>query len=125
VDNVVLSEWQAALVWDVLVECCGVSEDPEGDNRHEFFYHSTGDGISEWRFVGSLGMGGKLHALRGLPRPDGGRGEPRLRVDCNLQDLTPEREAAVQAANARLETLAKELKDVPTGPRSRLSSFGR
>lgn len=48
----------------------------------------------EYRFMGSLGFGGKVWSNRG-----------RLYVTCYPEDRTPERQAAIDWANARLATL--------------------
>lgn len=92
-----LTEQQAKAVWRILVAECGASPNP--DDELSFVMEYTADSAyspsSEWRFGGCLGFGGKFRY-------------PGLRVDCYPEDETPERNAAVLAANARLAVLRRE-----------------
>lgn len=89
-----LTEQQARQVWRVLVEDCGASHNPleELSFVTEYTTDSAYSPSSEWRFVGNLGFGGKFRY-------------PGLRVDCYPEDETPERNAAILAANTRLAAL--------------------
>jgi hypothetical protein len=57
------------------------------------------DGASwhEWRFCGSLGMGGKLYDSGG-----------RLRVGCYSEDETPKRRATIKRTQAEIDALVGE-----------------
>ena len=88
----------ASKVWTVLTEECGARVD--GRDRESFILaatmpasqHSEG-GITEYRFGGSLGFGGKIY-----------RGPPPY-VTCYIEHSTPERHASILRANRRLEQL--------------------
>lgn len=88
-----LTEEQANAVYDVLVEVCGAN----GDRwyRESFVRYMTEAARGkEWRFQGHLGFGGKcyLNGNRdGLPY-----------VSCYPEDRTPQRDATIEAANARI-----------------------
>lgn len=86
----------ADTVWDVLVEECGA----HAEDRHQFV--STFDACArmEYRFIGYLGFGGKLWKQT--------RPRPKLLVTYYPEDKTPEREAMVERANARLALLLSE-----------------
>lgn len=77
-------------VWSVLVELAGARE----EGRRDFVHHAerTAPGELEYRFGGKLGFGGKVRS-----QYDG-----TWRVDCYLEDETPERRAIVEAVNARI-----------------------
>lgn len=89
-----MAEAQAEAVWQILVEMCGARSD------HGFIHHQTSAHVTEWRFGGLLGFGGKFWRTSGH-RPDGTWGE-QWRVDCYIEDETPERRAIIDAANERL-----------------------
>ncbi|GGM52605.1 hypothetical protein ACFFX1_55460 [Dactylosporangium sucinum] len=78
---------QAGAVFDVLVRHAGAAE----HQRDEFVYHLR-HGCEEFRFMGSLGFGGKLYVEPG-----------RWRVGCYPEDLTPERAAVIERVNAVLD----------------------
>jgi len=99
----VLSEEQAEAVWSVLVEECGATSD------HGFVYHQTHEYVSEWRFMGTLGFGGKFWRSRST-RPDGSWGE-WWHVNCYQEDETPERLATIKRANDRLWKLQEAFED--------------
>lgn len=84
-----MTEDQANAVYDVLVE----HADAHPDGREEFVFHLSG-GCTEFRFMGSLGFGGKLYVER--------RG---WRVSCYPEDMTPTRAEAIRVTNAALEAL--------------------
>jgi len=76
----------AAHVAQIVVEECGATPDAFlGFNQHW--------PCMEWRFVGALGFGGKVHATHG-----------RVYVSCYPEDRTPAREAMIERANERLAT---------------------
>ncbi|WP_426513135.1 hypothetical protein ACPPVO_22415 [Dactylosporangium sp. McL0621] len=84
---------QANAVFDVLVAHAGVYE----EQRDELVYHLT-HGCEEFRFMGSLGFGGKLYV------------EPRRwRVSCYREDETPERVEAIRVTNEALVGLRELL----------------
>ena len=82
-------EWKQ--VYGILVEECG-ARDLDGSWAYSEFRHSQLRGTTEFRFGDTLGFGGVLFNSGG-----------RLYVSCYSEDDTPEREAAIEAANARLK----------------------
>jgi hypothetical protein len=78
----------------ILIEECGWN--PSETNREMFAYHydKADHGPLEYRFMGALGWGGKLHM-------DG----DRLYVTCYRENETPERLAMIERANRRLAEL--------------------
>lgn len=78
-------------VWAILVEECGA--DRTEPARLDFERHWPD--CREYRFMGSLGFGGKVWA------PSTYRRAPY--VSCYSEDETPERRSAIQRANARLQ----------------------
>lgn len=91
--------WHDAVA-DVLMEECGWRADPA--DRREFLHHFPG--CREFRFIGSLGFGGKVWSDSG-----------RLYVTCYQEDRTPEREAAIKRANARLQAINNASPSEPLG----------
>jgi len=83
-----LSDEQWNEVYDILVIVCGAPEHPF--DRRTFV--SSGNDITEWRFCGSLGFGGKFWNNNG-----------RLYVSCYREDETPEKLRAIDRANEKLE----------------------
>jgi hypothetical protein len=86
-----LSERDAHRVYDLLVEYVSADE----DDRLAFVRYLTepaGMGNHEWRFMGSLGFGGKL-------RFNPWRG---AYIDCYPEDRTAERDAAIAMVNGML-----------------------
>lgn len=75
-------------VWTILVEQAGALE---GD-RHRFVRSVVQDGLTEWRFCGNLGFGGKVWC-----RHDG-----TLYVSCYPENMTAEREQIIERTNAAL-----------------------
>lgn len=86
-----LTEAQAREAWAVLVAEAGASSDPndEASFVHEFTGGKPGN---EWRFIGTLGFGGKFRF-------------PRLTVDCYPEDETPARRETINRTNTRLAAL--------------------
>lgn len=81
----------AEAVYDVLVEECRAHPDDRATFVRNFDEHAR----LEWRFVGALGMGGKVWKQT----------RPMLFVTCYSEDETPERLAMIERANARLAAL--------------------
>jgi hypothetical protein len=122
-NSVVLSEWMANAVWDVCVFECGAEE----RSRDTFVHSVTNQGLSEYRFRGHLGAGGKVWAkleAAGLV----------LYVNYYGEDETEDRKTRKEAANASLALFSKDPLYTPVeivvpeicevGPRLRLSSLG-
>lgn len=99
-----LTTAQAEAIWAILTEECGARSD------HGFVWHQTRSHVTEWRFMGTLGFGGKFWRSTSK-RPDGTWGE-LWRVDCYREDATPDRLATIKRANARLWALQSESADV-------------
>lgn len=81
---------KAEHVWDAL-EIFGGAHPAD---REDFLYAVTTTGITEWRFQGKLGFGGKFWLSNG-----------RWYVSCYSEDLTPERIELVKRINDLLEDL--------------------
>ena len=80
---------KANKIYDLLVSIGGAYE-PE---RSAFIYHhcESKDGCDEWRFSGKLGFGGKYRSNN--------------RVDCYLEDETPERKKIINELNEALSKI--------------------
>jgi hypothetical protein len=87
-----LSTADAERVYDILVKGCGASE----NGRADFVSTVTTDGLTEYRFMGDLGFGGKLYA------------ENPLRVSCYQEDETPDRLEMIALTNQKLAKLPNE-----------------
>jgi len=74
-------------VYDLLIEYGAYPS-----HKDSFVEDHTGEGCSEWRFMGVLGYGGKYRQLRN-------------EVDCYPEDETPERKEIVKEINAKLALL--------------------
>lgn len=92
IDGRALTEEQANAIWDVLVKHAGASAD-EWD-RHDFVSAAMDGTMTEWRFQGRLGFGGKFYLER-----------RRWRVGAYPEDMTPERQRMVGEANGALAGL--------------------
>jgi hypothetical protein len=80
-------------VWKILVEECGAHEEPMGDWIHW-------PDCREYRFCGALGFGGKVwHSEVRWTDPC------PVYVTCYPEDMTPERKAMIEKANARLKDI--------------------
>lgn len=73
-------------------ECRARIDDREARSLIHYFTKSGRDG-REWRFQGALGFGGKLRVNSNRECPY---------VDCYSEDVTAERFAMIEKANARL-----------------------
>lgn len=80
-------------VYDVLVDHCGASADSRGMFLDSVRFH----GLSEYRFMGDLGFGGKVWFAEHPPR-----GAGHFWVSAYKENLTPERETAIERANQAL-----------------------
>lgn len=79
---------QANAIWDALVEHAGAAE----WQREEFVQLHVAGRCDEFRFMGSLGAGGKFW-------------RHTWTVDCYPEDLTPARQQSIAATNAALAEL--------------------
>jgi hypothetical protein len=91
-----LTRQQAEVIWSILEEVCGASE----SDRRYFIDRQTSEHIAEWRFIGSLGFGGKFWRSTGQ-RPDGTWGE-LWHVNCYREDQNDARRVVIAEANSRL-----------------------
>ncbi|HEU5108820.1 MAG TPA: hypothetical protein VFT95_09710, partial [Micromonosporaceae bacterium] len=87
-----LTEEQANAVWDVLVERAGASE----AGREDFVAVQTRGGCDEYRFIGSLGFGGKFWTATNTSS---------WYVTCYREDETAARRSAIGVTNAALDGL--------------------
>lgn len=85
-----LTDEQANAIFDILVQECGARE----EIREDFVCNQIVEHISEWRFCGKLGFGGKFW-----------RNDGRLYVNCYREDETPAIRKMIEAANKRLKAL--------------------
>jgi hypothetical protein len=81
----------ANAVYDILAAHAG-AEDSAGA-RARFVCCAVEDGITEWRFQGTLGFGGKLRFRRHAAH---------FYVDCYEEDLTAERRRIIAETNLQL-----------------------
>lgn len=84
-----LTAAEAHAIFTVLVEHAGASE----DERHDFVHHQTAGPCTEYRFIGSLGFGGKFWRSSGWY------------VNTYPEQLTPAREQAISQTNTVLQEL--------------------
>lgn len=75
-------------IYDILVNYCGALE----SDWEQFKYHFP---VSEWRFQGKLGFGGKLYI----------NDEGKLHVSCYKEDMNPKRMSILTRVNKKLSTL--------------------
>jgi hypothetical protein len=80
----------ANAIYDILVKTCGARE----ADRAEFVLAQTDGVVTEWRFCGHLGFGGKFWRNGG-----------RIYVSCYPEDMSPKRKEILSAANIALATL--------------------
>ena len=91
-----LTAAQANAVYDILVEHAGASDHPHSFARADFILSLSEQNVTEYRFMGSLGCGGKFWNDRGW------------RVTAYPEDMTPERKQAIDATNRALAALDKQ-----------------
>lgn len=80
-------------IFDILVSHVGAHE----SDRRSFVRYEGSDGI-EFRFIGTLGFGGKFY-----------NNSSRWYVSCYPEDTSPGREELIRCVNDRLATLRDEL----------------
>jgi hypothetical protein len=90
----------ADAAWTILVEHCAAREDGRAEFVASVTRRSEGSRNGEYRFGGALGFGGKFW-WDTMPLA----GRPALRVSCYREDMSAERRAMIDAANARLAAL--------------------
>lgn len=103
----------AGKIYDILVEHAAAPQGEPGDNydREDFIYSQSSEYITEWRFMGALGFGGKF--WRTTPWQEGTQHLAELWfVNCYPEHMTAERKAIIERANAALAALNEEV-----GPR--------
>ncbi len=90
-----ISQSEAIEVLLVLQQECGYRCNEDRD-QYAFMLNimDCASPCHEYRFIGSLGFGGKFR--------NNGNHDGIPHVDCYSEDLTPEREAMIEAANKRL-----------------------
>jgi hypothetical protein len=89
---------QAHQVFEILIVTCGAERGSFGFGEFSFVrYLSEEHNFHEFRFMGSLGYGGKLYYSAG-----------RLRVACYPENRTPARDRAIKLANSKLGQLQQE-----------------
>lgn len=91
-----LTEEKANQVWEILVKNCKVYNS-EG-NKNSFINCAIHHGITEYRFQGNLGFGGKLWGNRSP-----------LVVSCYREDETSERLQVIKNTNEELSKLQTEV----------------
>lgn len=101
----VLTPDVANAVFDILVEHVGANE----ASRENFVHLQTDHHLPEYRFVGSLGFGGKFRRNTGHDIITDGWGEIWY-TDCYPEDLTTERIGAMAAANIALSKLCRSIR---------------
>lgn len=87
-------------IYDVLIRCCGASE--RESERNSFIQVAEDWDYKfpfEYRFMGSLGLGGKVWLPKGR--------SPR--VSCYAEDETPERRKEIEKTNRYLKELIEDL----------------
>lgn len=84
-------------VYDILVEHAGASDSE--NSRLAFTYAQCRQYLTEYRFIGSLGFGGKFR--RGGHNQD-------LYVDCYSEDRSPARYEAIISTNMALRELSSD-----------------
>lgn len=85
----------ARRVWGILVNYAGATDsDSNWVSFRQWFDRAIEHGGDEYRFMGSLGFGGKFWLHR-----DG------MHVSCYREDLTPAREATIAETNIALDRL--------------------
>jgi hypothetical protein len=90
-----LTAYQANAVYDVLVQHASADE----DGRDDFAVAQMRGQVDEYRFVGSLGFGGKFWNCN-----------DRWYVTCYAEDLTAAGQAAVDATNTALDALRQSVR---------------
>lgn len=98
-----LTNDQANAIYDVLVDFAGARE----DSREDFVYSQINRFISEYRFMGGLGFGGKFWRTDGR-RQNGSWGET-WRVSLYREDETIDRLNMYHDTNRALTEIANKM----------------
>lgn len=90
----------AAEVYDILVTWAGAYDNKDSWERNNFIYDHTKTkyDVTEWRFCGKLGFGGKYWSDENC-------------VTCYSEDETKERLEIIKITNEKLAELAKKYKN--------------
>lgn len=88
----VVTEEQANAVYNILVQHAGASE----WRRDEFVFMHANGRCDEYRFTGTLGFGGKFW-------------RQQWDVTCYQEDVTPQRQKAIDETNAALAALREQV----------------
>lgn len=87
-------------IYDILIRCCGASEmEPDRENFVNLAEGYSERRVLEYRFMGSLGFGGKVW-LYNSEAPY---------VTCYQEDETPARRQAIAKASGELALLIKNV----------------
>lgn len=81
-------------IYDILVKCCGAPDVRTAGPRHSFIANQTSGFVTEWRFGGDMGFGGKFW-----------RNEGMWYVNCYSEDKTSGKNKAIQKVNKELAEL--------------------
>lgn len=92
-----ISRDQAAAARQILVEECGLDQDPQNRDGFVRVISDPAQDCREWRFMGALGFGGKFR--------NNGNQNNTPHVSCYREHETPERLAMMEKANRRLSDL--------------------
>jgi hypothetical protein len=92
-----LEESIADRIWTVLVQEAGASE----RDRAAFVYHQTHHFVTEYRFCGNLGFGGKIWRGSSYQSP--------VYVTCYGEDENTKRTKAIENTNRKLKELFESL----------------
>lgn len=82
-------------IWETLVRCCGAKPDGLEDFLFATDFGEEHHRVTEYRFIGSLGFGGKVWIKPGKAPY----------VTCYQEDTTPARSQAMAVANNELQKL--------------------
>lgn len=100
-------------VYDILVKIAGATDDENNRSQWHHFWNER-DQYHEYRFIGSLGFGGKFYC--------DGRGAG-WRVDCYPEHATPLRQTIIQNTNSALATLEADETGKASSDAPRLTRF--
>jgi hypothetical protein len=79
---------QASQIYDILVQYAGAPE----IHKQNFIHNQISEFVSEWRFCGHLGFGGKFR-----------RSGDEIYVDCYPEDEDDRRKEIINTTNAMLK----------------------
>lgn len=84
-------------IYDILVEYVGANDKKGSWSREDFVTRQIRNHCEEFRFQGCLGFGGKFE-----------RRNNKWTVTCYAENMTPERNLAIEQANHALASLKSE-----------------